>query len=107
MAEQRGFFGLDERYAALSKAGDPLERLPAVLDFEVFRPALDAALNRSDGSKGGRPPMDPVLMALLHRSGSALTAPFPRFVHPILMLRGMPRAVKRLMQRTATAASTF
>ena len=62
MAEQRGFFGLDERYAALSKAGDPLERLSAVLDFEVFGPELDAALNRSDGSKGGRPPMDPVLM---------------------------------------------
>ncbi len=62
MAEQRGFFDLDERYSALSKAGDPLERLAAVVDFEVFRPELDAALNRSDGSKGGRPPMDPVLM---------------------------------------------
>jgi len=62
MAEQRGFFGLDERYAALSKAGDPLERLSAVLDFEVFGSELDAALNRSDGSKGGRPPMFKVLM---------------------------------------------
>ena len=62
MVEHRGFFDLDERYAALSKAGDPLERLSAVLDFEVFRPELDAALNRSDGSRGGRPAMDPVLM---------------------------------------------
>ncbi len=60
MADQRGFFDLDERYAALSKAGDPLERLSAVIDFEMFRPDLDAALNRSDGSKGGRPPMDAV-----------------------------------------------
>jgi len=32
------------------------------VDFELFRPELDAALNRSDGSRGGRPPMDPVLM---------------------------------------------
>ena len=62
MAEQRGFFDLAERYAALSKAGDPLERLAAVIDFEIFREELDASLDRSDGSKGGRPPMDPVLM---------------------------------------------
>ena len=62
MADQRGFFDLDERYAALSKAGDPLERLSSVIDFEIFRSDLDAALNRSDGSKGGRPPMDAVLM---------------------------------------------
>ena len=62
MADQRGFFDLDERYVALSKAGDPLERLSAVIDFEIFRPELDAALNRSDGAKGGRPPMDAVLM---------------------------------------------
>lgn len=34
-----GFRDLDDRYAALSKAGDPLERV----DFELFRPALDAA----------------------------------------------------------------
>jgi hypothetical protein len=29
MAGQPGFFDVDERYAALSKAGDPLERLNA------------------------------------------------------------------------------
>jgi IS5 family transposase len=62
MADQRGFFDLDERYAALSKAGDPLERLSRVVDFEVFRAELDAALKRSDGTRGGRPPMDAVLM---------------------------------------------
>ena len=33
--------------------------------------------------------------------------PFPRLLQAILMLLGMPRAVKRLMQRTATLASTF
>jgi hypothetical protein len=30
-------FDLDERYAALSKRGDPLERLAAVEDFEMYR----------------------------------------------------------------------
>ncbi|KMW56899.1 Transposase (class II) [Candidatus Rhodobacter oscarellae] len=62
MADQRGFFDLDERYAALSKAGDPLERLPSVLEFEIFRIGLEVALNRSDGAKGGRPAFDPVMM---------------------------------------------
>jgi hypothetical protein len=62
MAGQPGFFDVDERYAALSAAGDPLERLAAVVDFEIFRPVLDAALARSDRSRGGRPPYDSVLM---------------------------------------------
>ena len=62
MAGQPGFFDLDERYAALSAAGDPLERLSDAVDFELFRPVLKAALRRSDRSKGGRPPYDPVLM---------------------------------------------
>jgi transposase, IS5 family len=62
MRGQPGWFDLDERYAALSSAGDPLERLAAVVDFELFRAELDAALERSDRSKGGRPPYDAVLM---------------------------------------------
>jgi transposase, IS5 family len=62
MAGQPGFFDLDQRYAALSAAGDPLERLASVVDFELFRAELDAALERSDRTKGGRPPYDPVLM---------------------------------------------
>jgi IS5 family transposase len=62
MADQRGFFDLDERYRALSAAGDPLERLAAVVDFAVFRAELEAALARSDRAKGGRPPYDAVLM---------------------------------------------
>ena len=46
LAGQPGFFDLDERYAALSRTGDPLERLATVVDFEVFRADLDAALAR-------------------------------------------------------------
>lgn len=36
--------------------------LAAATDFEAFRHRLEKALKRSDGSKGGRPPYDPVLM---------------------------------------------
>ncbi len=62
MADQPGFFDLDERYQALSASGDPLVRLSQLIDFEVFRPPLLKALQRSDRLKGGRPPYDPVLM---------------------------------------------
>jgi IS5 family transposase len=62
MAGQPGVFDLDERHGALSAAGDPLERLAEVVDFELFRAELDAALDRSDRANGGRPPYDAVLM---------------------------------------------
>ena len=62
MAGQSGFFDSDDRLKALSAAGDPLERLAQVIDFEVFRRDLATALSRSDRTKGGRPPYDPVLM---------------------------------------------
>ena len=62
MAGQPGLFDLDRRHAALSAAGDPLERLELVIDFELFRPQLEAALARSDRARGGRPPYDAVLM---------------------------------------------
>ena len=62
MAGQAGFFDAEERLGALSAAGDPLERLGAVLDFELFRAELEAALPRADRSRGGRPPYDAVLM---------------------------------------------
>jgi hypothetical protein len=62
MAGQPGFFDGEERLKALSAAGDPLERLAQIIDFEVFRGELESALSRSDRSKGGRPPYDAVLM---------------------------------------------
>ena len=57
-----GLFDLDERHQKLSEVGDPPTRLKELVDFEVFRPALAAALKRSDGAKGGRPPHDAVPM---------------------------------------------
>jgi transposase, IS5 family len=62
MSSQPGFFDADERLRRLSAAGDPLERLRAVVDFELFRPALDTTLERADRSRGGRPPYDAVMM---------------------------------------------
>ena len=35
-----GLFDLDDRLAELSAKGDGLERVQALLDFEMFRPAL-------------------------------------------------------------------
>ena len=62
MGRQPGFFDLEERLAGLSAKGDGLERLIAVVDFELFRPELEAAVPRADRSQGGRPPFDHVLM---------------------------------------------
>ncbi|GBR59989.1 transposase [Acetobacter senegalensis DSM 18889] len=60
--KQPGFFDIDERLARLSGLGDQLEAFSQTVDFEVFRPDLELTLAYSDGSKGGRPPFDPVLM---------------------------------------------
>jgi transposase, IS5 family len=57
-----GFFDVDGRLAELSAKGDDLERVNGPVDFELFRPALEAAVPRGDRSKGGRPPFDHVLM---------------------------------------------
>lgn len=62
MRGQAGFWDIDERYARLSEAGDPLEKLNSVVPWEVFGKPLANALKRSDGSKGGRPAYDTVMM---------------------------------------------
>jgi IS5 family transposase len=59
---QADLFGLADHLKRLSAVGDPLETMERVVDFEAFRPVLDVALAYADGSKGGRPPYDPVAM---------------------------------------------
>src|SRR5918994_6720059 len=49
MAGQPGCFALDRRDASWSAAGDPLARLAAAVDVELFRGALDAALGPGQG----------------------------------------------------------
>ena len=62
MAKLPGLFDVEERLRRLSDIGDQLEAFSRVVDFEMFRPELDAAVSYSDGAKGGRPPFDPVMM---------------------------------------------
>ena len=75
MAGQSGFFDVEERLKELSAKGDALERLNAVVDFELFRADLERAIVRSDRSRGGRPAFDHVLMfkALILQSSHNLS----------------------------------
>ena len=48
---------------ALSQMGNPLERLSALVDFEMFRPALEEVLVKKDcKTPAGRPQIDVALM---------------------------------------------
>jgi transposase, IS5 family len=60
--KQAGFFDREHRQEKLLATRDFLERVRVLVDWEAFRPMLDAALKRSSGEKGGRPPFDAVLM---------------------------------------------
>ena len=60
--DQRGFSGLAEQFEALSAHGGPLEVPDATVDFEFFRGWLVEGPGYGDGSRGGRPPFDPVSM---------------------------------------------
>ena len=51
MRGQAGLFDVDERLKQLSAKGDALERLNAIVDFELFRSDLERAVRRSDWSK--------------------------------------------------------
>lgn len=62
MVIQPGFFDVAERLRELSAKGDDLERIASLVDFEQFRADLERAVPRSDGTKGGRPAFDHVLM---------------------------------------------
>ncbi len=62
MRGQLGFFDVDDRLKRLSDLGDRLEAFRAAVDFELFRAELNVTLGYSNGSEGGRPPFDPVMM---------------------------------------------
>jgi transposase, IS5 family len=59
---QTSFYDLDNRYAQLSKLRDPLERLSAVIDWELFRPIIERMDAKPRKSLAGRKPTDRVLM---------------------------------------------
>ncbi|NBB71246.1 MAG: hypothetical protein GVY33_13145 [Alphaproteobacteria bacterium] len=51
---QGGFWDVEHRLVQLSERGDPLEKLAATVNFEIFRADLEAALGPRDRTKGGR-----------------------------------------------------
>lgn len=53
---QTSLFDLENRYASLSEAGDPLERLDAVIDWDIFRPILERIDAKARKSAAGRKP---------------------------------------------------
>lgn len=59
---QNSLFDLQNRYASLSKTGDPLERLNAIIDWDIFRPILNRMDNKERKSNAGRKPTCRVLM---------------------------------------------
>lgn len=50
------------KWGLLTRLGDPLERLDKVIPWEMSRPTLSTALNRTVNPNGGRPPYDIILM---------------------------------------------
>ena len=69
---QNSLFDLQNRYARLSEAGDPLEQLNAVIDWELFRPILariDSTERTERKSAAGRKPTCRVLMFMSSRDG--------------------------------------
>ena len=57
-----GMFDLEFRMQELAKGGDPLLKLNATIDWNIFRPTLETIRERERKSNAGRPPLDTVLM---------------------------------------------
>ena len=57
-----GFFDVELRVQWLLAKGNPLSRLDAVIDWESFRPLLEAALEKPAKGPGGPRPNDPLKM---------------------------------------------
>lgn len=55
-------FGLEFHLRDLDRNGDPLARLDALVEWEIFRPTLRLIRDRPRKSNAGRPPFDEVLM---------------------------------------------
>ena len=59
---QPSFFDEADRLAKLTKLKDPLEALKLHIDFEIFRPQLEAVFSKDRKSAAGRKAYDVVLM---------------------------------------------
>ena len=59
---QFSFFDENNRLDKLTKMGDVLEQLNAIVSWKIFTHVLDRAIVREKSKKGGRPPFDNLLM---------------------------------------------
>lgn len=60
--ETAGFFDAQERVEQLREMGDPILRLQAAVDWELFRPVVETLVAVTPKGPGGRPPFDPLMM---------------------------------------------
>ena len=59
---QLGFFDFDIRLDRIDKAGDPLVKLNATVDWELFRPTLEKAREKDRKSPAGAQGYDVILL---------------------------------------------
>jgi len=59
---QYSFFDQTKLLEKITKLGDTLEQLNAVVKWHIFTPVLDKAIPREKSEKGGRPPFPNLLM---------------------------------------------
>ncbi len=57
-----GLFDLQMRLDEIDESGNPLKKLDEAMDWELFRPELEAAREKERKSNAGRKPFDVVLM---------------------------------------------
>ena len=62
MSKQIMLNGADIQLERLTKLGDPLEGINAAIDWEIFRAPIVKKIRQADYSKGGRPPIDEIVM---------------------------------------------
>ena len=62
MGKQLFLNGAEVQLERLSKKGDPLEKVSAIVNWEKFRPKLQDRVRKESYPKGGRPAFDVVLM---------------------------------------------
>lgn len=59
---QPGFFDFEERLSKIDKNGDPLTKINEVVDWEIFRPALEKARDKNRQSNVGAKGYDVILL---------------------------------------------
>jgi len=62
MGKQIILEGAELQLSRLSKMGDSLEKINAAIEWEIFRPPIRKKIRKSDYSRGGRPPIDEIVM---------------------------------------------